>query len=133
MAAFRHSVLFMMLALTSAIAIHSTSPKRPRAESVTEDNFDTMETEPSDQLNNLVDAKLAQLSKRMEVQMTELSQKTEAQRNELNKVKEEMTKLGSDLARLKRRTVVAQNVNDLDLLSETGRDCAPHKVRSVLD
>ncbi|KAF4691239.1 hypothetical protein FOZ63_026907 [Perkinsus olseni] len=109
MAAIAHSVLFMMLALTSVIALHSTSRKRTRVEDPTEDRTDTMETEPPTQsgadaqwhqLNNLIDARLSQMSTRMKDQMTELRKE----------VKNEVAELSNNLARIKRRTVISQNI-----------------------
>ncbi|KAF4691238.1 hypothetical protein FOZ60_015915 [Perkinsus olseni] len=110
MAAFAHSVLFMMLAWTSVIALHSTSPKRTRAESVAEDKIHTMETEPSThsgvddaqwrQLHNLVDAKLTQMSNTMETQMTELRKE----------VKNEVAELSNDVAKLERGAILSHDV-----------------------
>ncbi|KAF4702459.1 hypothetical protein FOZ62_003952, partial [Perkinsus olseni] len=110
MAAFAHSVLFMMLALTSVIALHSTSRKRARAESVAEDKIDTMEIEPSThsgvddaqwhQPNNLLDAKLEQLIEKMDARMTKLSQE----------VKDEVAKLNDGVAKLERRVLLSERV-----------------------
>ncbi|KAF4661962.1 hypothetical protein FOZ61_002835 [Perkinsus olseni] len=116
MTAFAHSVLLMILASTMVIALHSTSPKRARGESVTEDRTDMVETEPSShneedaqwhRLKNQVDAKLSQLSNKMEAQVTKLSNRMA----ELSKeVKAEMAVLNNDVTRLKRRADASQNI-----------------------
>ncbi|KAF4747982.1 hypothetical protein FOZ62_023422 [Perkinsus olseni] len=98
------------------IALHSTSPKRARGESVTEDRTDMMETEPSShneedaqwhRLNNQLDAKLAQLSNKMEARVTKLSNRMD----ELSKeVEAEMAVLNNDVTKLKRRADASKNI-----------------------